>query len=115
MADTTNRDELLTVIREGIPNPVEVEDGVRAMLLDLFDRAMREQWGDWESREAVRAAMAEAKARFGWAGVIMSGPLERRVYRLFFHSPAADDVERERRRAHREERLGVAAGDDSET
>lgn len=73
--------------------------GVRAILLDLFDRAMREQWGDRESWEASRAAVAEARARFGWAGVDAYDTLERRAYRLFVHSPAAEDVERERRAA----------------
>lgn len=104
MADTRDEDELLTVISSGIPNRVEVEDGVRAILLELVDRAMREQWDDRASWEAARAAIAEAKARFGWAGVIVWGPLEQRVYRLVSQGLDAELVEMERRRARRQER-----------
>jgi len=103
VADTTNRDDLLTVNREGIPNRVEVEDGVRAIWLEYVDRATRADWAACEVWEAGRAAMADARARFGRVGIQALYVCERRTYALLVDTPAADDMNRERRRARREE------------
>ena len=78
-----------------------IVDEVRNILLGLFGQAMREQWNDQQSWEATSAAVEVAYARFGVAGVTAFSELQRRTYRLFIHSPAAEDVERERRAARR--------------
>jgi len=75
----------------------DVEAAARAAWLELADRAMNESWTDRESSQAAKATIADLQARFG-QDVDAFYALEMNLYRLFVHSPAADDVEDERRR-----------------
>jgi hypothetical protein len=78
----------------------DITAAARLAWLELLGRAMAESWTDHESWLASKAAIADLHARFGSAGSATFDAMERKLYRLFIHSPAVEDVERERRREH---------------